>query len=71
MKVEEIRARLVAFPVLGLNAVAGLISRPASIRSFCDPDDIGRAHRLNEYIETSELAACQQIIAHLGVRLAT
>jgi acetylornithine deacetylase len=33
--------------------------------------DISRAHRPNEYIETGELAACQQMIEHLGARLAT
>ena len=70
MKVEEIRARLVAFPVLGLNAAAGLHQQAGIDTIICDPGDISHARRLYEYIETGELAACQQMIEHLGARLA-
>jgi len=70
MNVEEIRARLVALPVLGLNAAAGLHQQAGTDMIICDPGDAGHAHRLYEYIETGELAACQQMVEHLGVRLA-
>jgi hypothetical protein len=70
MNVEEIRARLVAFPVSGLNAAAGLHQQAGIDTIICDPGDISHARRLYEYIETGELAACQQMIEHLGARLA-
>jgi acetylornithine deacetylase len=47
-------------PWLGLCQQAGIDT------IICDPDDISRAHRSNEYIETGELAACQQMIEHLA-----
>ena len=65
MNVEEIRARLVAFPVSGLNAAAGLHQQAGIDTIICDPGDISHA-RLYEYIETGELAACQQMIEHLA-----
>ena len=70
MKVEEIRARLVAFPVLGLNAAAGLHQQAGTDTVICDPGDVSHADRLHDYIETGELATCQQLIEHLGARLA-
>ena len=66
MNVEEIRATLVAFHVLRLNAVAGLHQQAGIDTIICDPGDISHAHRFNEYIETGELAACQQMIEHLA-----
>jgi acetylornithine deacetylase len=69
MNVEEIRARLVAFPVLGLNAAAGL-QQAGTDTIICNPGDVSHAHRLHEYIETGELAACRQMIERLGARLA-
>lgn len=69
MNVGEIRARLVAFPVLGLNAAAGPHQQAGIDTIICDPCDISHVHRLYEHIETGELA-CQQMIEHLGARLA-
>jgi acetylornithine deacetylase/succinyl-diaminopimelate desuccinylase-like protein len=66
MNVEAIPARLVAFHVLRLNAVAKAASAGRIDTIMCDPGDISRAHRSNEYIESGELAACQQMIAHLA-----
>ena len=66
MNVDEIRARLVAFPVLGLNAAAGLHQQAGIDTIIYDPGDISHAHRSNEYVETAELAACQQMIEHLA-----
>jgi acetylornithine deacetylase/succinyl-diaminopimelate desuccinylase-like protein len=66
MNVEAILARLVAFHVLRLNAVAGAVSAVRIDTIICDPGDISRAHRSNEYIETGELAACPQMIEHLA-----
>jgi acetylornithine deacetylase/succinyl-diaminopimelate desuccinylase-like protein len=36
----------------------------------CGPGDIGRAHRLNEYMQTGELAECQTGIEPFAARLA-
>jgi acetylornithine deacetylase len=49
---------------------AGLYQQAGIDAIICGPGDIGRAHRANEYIETGELAACQQLIEQLGARLA-
>ncbi|WP_409363391.1 hypothetical protein [Bradyrhizobium sp. AUGA SZCCT0274] len=40
MNVEEIRARLAAFPVLGLNAAAGLHQQAGTDTIICDPGDV-------------------------------
>ncbi|MFC3321484.1 acetylornithine deacetylase [Mesorhizobium cantuariense] len=37
---------------------------------ICGPGDIDRAHKPDEYILTSELAACQRVIEALGARCA-
>jgi 2-keto-3-deoxy-L-rhamnonate aldolase RhmA len=66
MNLEEILARLVAFHVLGLNAVAGLCQQAGIDTIICDPGDISRAHRPTGYTETSELAACQPMIERLA-----
>jgi acetylornithine deacetylase/succinyl-diaminopimelate desuccinylase-like protein len=66
MNVEAILARLVAFHVLRLNAVAGAIRQDGIDTIICNPGDISRAHRSNECIETGELAARQQMIEHLA-----
>ncbi|TIO17506.1 MAG: acetylornithine deacetylase [Mesorhizobium sp.] len=49
---------------------AGLYQQAGIDAVICGPGEIGRAHRPNEYIEIGELAACQQMIEDLGVRLA-
>jgi acetylornithine deacetylase len=49
---------------------AGLFQQAGIDAIICGPGDIARAHRADEYIQTSELAACQQMIAQLGARLA-
>lgn len=38
---------------------------------ICGPGDIAHAHRPNEYVAISELAACQRTMEDLGARLAT
>lgn len=49
---------------------AGLFQQAGIDAIICGPGDIGRAHRADEFIETGELAACQQVIEQLGARLA-
>ncbi|WP_343315855.1 acetylornithine deacetylase [Brucella sp. BE17] len=48
---------------------AGLFQQAGIDAIICGPGDIGRAHRPNEYIEMSELHACQKMIDDLGMRL--
>lgn len=47
---------------------AGLYQATGVDAIICGPGDIGRAHRPNEFILTSELAACQRFIEALGDR---
>lgn len=49
---------------------AGLFQQAGIDAIICGPGDIGRAHRPNEFIETSELAACRKMITELGAQLA-
>ncbi|MDC9836346.1 acetylornithine deacetylase [Rhizobium binxianense] len=49
---------------------AGLYQQAGIDSIICGPGDIGRAHRPDEYIEVSELAACQTMIEELGTHLA-
>lgn len=49
---------------------AGLYQAAGVDAIICGPGDIGRAHKPNEFILESELAACQQMIAALGARCA-
>jgi acetylornithine deacetylase/succinyl-diaminopimelate desuccinylase-like protein len=78
MNVEEILARLIAFPsVVGtpneaiVNWVRGYCQAAgAEVAIIPGPEGISRAHRADEYIEIGELAACQRMIEDLGARLA-
>jgi len=45
---------------------AGLYQRAGVDAIICGPGDIARAHKPNEFILTSELAACQSLIDALG-----
>lgn len=47
---------------------AGLYQRAGVDAIICGPGDIGRAHKPNEFILASELAACQAMIEALGDR---
>ncbi len=47
---------------------AGLYQRAGIDAIICGPGDIGRAHKPNEFIAASELAACQAMIEALGDR---
>ncbi|MDX8510008.1 acetylornithine deacetylase [Mesorhizobium captivum] len=49
---------------------AGLYQAAGIDAIICGPGDIGRAHKPDEYILTSELAACQRMIEALGTRCA-
>ena len=49
---------------------AGLFQQAGIDAIICGPGDISRAHRPDEYIEISELAACRKMIEELGARLA-
>ncbi|RRI02052.1 acetylornithine deacetylase [Mesorhizobium tamadayense] len=49
---------------------AGLYQVAGFDAIICGPGDIGRAHRPDEYILASELAACQRMIEALGTRCA-
>jgi acetylornithine deacetylase len=49
---------------------AGLYQRAGIDAIICGPGDIGRAHKPDEFILASELAACQRIIEALGERCA-
>ncbi|MGX9147098.1 acetylornithine deacetylase [Mesorhizobium sp. 128a] len=49
---------------------AGLYQSAGIDAIICGPGDIGRAHKPDEYIFTSELAACQRLIEALGARCA-
>ncbi|ANT52888.1 acetylornithine deacetylase [Mesorhizobium amorphae] len=49
---------------------AGLYQASGFDAIICGPGDIGRAHKPDEYILTSELAACQRLIEALGARCA-
>ena len=59
-----------ALAAVSFGTEAGLYQQAGIDSIICGPGDIGRAHRADEYIETDELAACQQMIEHLGARLA-
>ncbi|MBZ9798428.1 acetylornithine deacetylase [Mesorhizobium sp. ES1-4] len=50
---------------------AGLYQAAGLDAIICGPGDIGRAHKPDEYILTSELAVCQRLIEALGARCAT
>ncbi|TPK57929.1 acetylornithine deacetylase [Mesorhizobium sp. B2-4-19] len=50
---------------------AGLYQAAGFDAIICGPGDIDRAHKPDEYIFTSELAACQRLIEALGARCAT
>ncbi|MND69813.1 Acetylornithine deacetylase [compost metagenome] len=45
---------------------AGLYQQAGIDAIVCGPGDIARAHKPNEFILTSELAACQTMIEMLG-----
>jgi acetylornithine deacetylase len=45
---------------------AGLYQAAGIDAIICGPGDIGRAHKPNEYILASELAACQRMVEALG-----
>lgn len=47
---------------------AGLYQRAGMEAIICGPGDIARAHKPNEFILASELAACQAMIEALGTR---
>ncbi|WP_105385026.1 acetylornithine deacetylase [Neorhizobium alkalisoli] len=47
---------------------AGLYQRAGVDAIICGPGDIGRAHKPNEFVLGSELAACQAMIEALGAR---
>jgi len=49
---------------------AGLYQAAGFDAIICGPGDIGRAHKPDEYILTSELIACQRLIEALGARCA-
>jgi len=49
---------------------AGLYQAAGFDAIICGPGDIDRAHKPDEYILTSELAACQRLIEVLGARCA-
>ena len=49
---------------------AGLYQAAGFDAIICGPGDIDRAHKPDEYILTSELAACQRLIEALGARCA-
>ncbi|TIS52354.1 acetylornithine deacetylase [Mesorhizobium sp.] len=49
---------------------AGLYQAAGFDAIICGPGDIGRAHKPDEYILASELAACQRMIEALGARCA-
>lgn len=46
---------------------AGLFQAAGYPAIICGPGDIARAHKPNEYIETHELAACQNMIEQLAL----
>ncbi|CDX12144.1 Acetylornithine deacetylase [Mesorhizobium plurifarium] len=50
---------------------AGLYQAAGLDAIICGPGDIGRAHKPDEYVLESELAACRQMIEALGARCAT
>ena len=49
---------------------AGLYQAAGFDAIICGPGDIGRAHKPDEYVLASELAACQRMIEALGARCA-
>lgn len=49
---------------------AGLYQQLGIDAIICGPGEIGRAHRPNEFIKTSELVACQKMIEGLGALIA-
>ncbi|KQU98652.1 acetylornithine deacetylase [Mesorhizobium sp. Root102] len=49
---------------------AGLYQAAGFDAIICGPGDIGRAHKPDEYILTSELIACQRLVEALGARCA-
>lgn len=57
-------------PAVSYGTEAGLYQQAGIDAIICGPGDIGRAHKPDEYIETTELAACQSMIENLGARLA-
>ncbi|MBB3705150.1 acetylornithine deacetylase [Aminobacter aminovorans] len=57
-------------PAVSYGTEAGLYQQAGINAIICGPGDIGRAHKPDEYIETTELTACQSLIEALGDRLA-
>ena len=57
-------------PAVSYGTEAGLYQQAGIDAIICGPGDIGRAHKPDEYIETTELVACQSLIEDLGARLA-
>lgn len=57
-------------PAVSYGTEAGLYQQAGIDAIICGPGDIGRAHKPDEYIETTELVACQLLIENLGARLA-
>ncbi|MDX8523163.1 acetylornithine deacetylase [Mesorhizobium sp. MSK_1335] len=49
---------------------AGLYQAAGFDAIICGPGDIGRAHKPDEYILASEIAACQRMVEALGARCA-
>ncbi|WP_259650042.1 acetylornithine deacetylase [Gluconacetobacter diazotrophicus] len=58
-------------PAVSYGTEAGLFQQAGIDAIICGPGDIGRAHRPDEFILESELAACLRMIAALGQRCAS
>lgn len=58
------------FAAVSYGTEAGLYQAAGFDAIICGPGDIGRAHKPDEYILASELAACQRMIEALGARCA-
>jgi acetylornithine deacetylase len=59
-----------ALTAVSYGTEAGLYQQAGIDAIICGPGDISRAHRPDEYIEISELAACRKMIEEFGARLA-
>ncbi|TSE12001.1 acetylornithine deacetylase, partial [Mesorhizobium intechi] len=59
-----------ALAAVSYGTEAGLYQAAGLDAIICGPGDIGRAHKPDEYILASELAACQRMIEALGARCA-
>jgi acetylornithine deacetylase len=60
----------VSIAAVSYGTEAGLYQADGFDAIICGPGDIGRAHKPDEYILTSELIACQRLIEALGARCA-